>query len=209
MKHQPITEFQKKVDRCALCFGKDAIIVPKLPKISQPPPRVFILGEQPDREAALAGGENGLDGGDPAAERLRRFLEKAGVDPADVYYATSVLCVPRDAAARPRRPTATEAKNCTEHVQQLLALLSPKLVIPLGHTAIQTIQWIYKDWRELRQFILNYDVGNVLERNGIAVYPLYHTSASTLKARSETRQTRDWQRIPVILKSMGAQAPAR
>ena len=29
-----------------------------------------------------------------------------------------------------------------------------------------------REWTELRQFILNYDIGNVLEQGGLAVYPL-------------------------------------
>jgi uracil-DNA glycosylase family 4 len=202
-----ILELHSQVSLCSACFGKDAIVVPKFGPIPVSPPQVLILGEQPDREACLASGQNDLDNvGDPSIERLRMFMEKASLDPADVYYTTSVLCFPQDAARRPNRPAVREVKACTVYIQFLLAQLTPKLIIPLGHTAIQSIQWIYKDWRDLRQFILNYDIGNVLERKGISVYPLYHPSTFTLKSRPENRQIRDWQRIPVLLKSMGAKA---
>jgi uracil-DNA glycosylase family 4 len=202
-----IRELHARVSQCPTCFGRDGVIVPKFSNIGANPPPILLLGEQPDREVALASGRNDLDNvADPSVERLRMFIEKAPLDPADLFYATSVLCLPRDASARPARPTTGEVKSCTVHVQHLLGLLSPKLVVPLGHTAIQSIQWIYRDWRELRQFILNYDIGNVLERKGISVYPLYHPSALTLKSRPENRQIRDWQRIPTILKSMGVKA---
>ena len=204
---QPIDQFHERLRKCTTCFGPDAIIVPELAGIARTPPRVLILGEQPDREASLSSGRNDLENtADPSIGRLKMFLGKAGVEASEIYYATSVLCLPRDAAQRPKRPAASEVKSCTIHLEYLLGRLSPKLIVPLGHTAIQSIQWIFKDWRELRQFILNYDIGNVLERKGIAVYPLYHPAISTLKSRPENRQIRDWQRIPMILKSLGVQA---
>jgi uracil-DNA glycosylase family 4 len=201
-------EFYDRVCNCSICFGKDAIVVPKFAHIGEKPPQTLILGEQPDREAALATGRNDLDNdADPDIQRLKMFLRKADLDPSGFYYTTSVLCLPRDASRRPMRPSAKEVRSCTFHVQQLMRQVAPMLVIPLGHTAMQTVQWIFQDWRELRQFILNYDIGNVLERGGIAVYPLYHPTTRTLKSRSEIRQIRDWQRIPVILKSVGVQVP--
>jgi len=201
-----VEEFHSRVSDCPTCFGPDAIVVPGFREIGTPPPQILILGEQPDREAALASGKNDLDNvDDPSGERLRMFMEKAPLDPANVYYTTSVLCLPRDATRRPNRPPTSEVKSCTVHVQFMLSLLLPRLVIPLGHTAIQSLQWIFRDWRELRQFILNYDIGNVLERKGMYVYPLYHPSTFTLKSRPENRQIRDWQRIPMILKTMGVQ----
>lgn len=198
------TEFYAKVSRCPTCFGVKAIAVPRFRPIPRNPPPILILGEQPDRETSLASGRNDLDNvGDPTIERLRMFLEKAELDLSEVYYATSVLCLPNDAALRPNRPTVREVKACTGHLQYLIDKLSPTLIIPLGHTALQSIQWLFKDWRELRQFILNYDIGNVLERKGVAVYPLYHPSTFTLKSRPENRQIRDWQRVRMILKSTG------
>ena len=87
-------------------------------------------------------------------------------------------------------------------MKRLLLLLRPRLVVTVGHTALGSLQQIYPDWRELRQFILNYDVGNVLEQNKMAVYPLYHTSKDTLKTRPELRQSMDWKRIPQILEAL-------
>ncbi|MGH2569841.1 MAG: uracil-DNA glycosylase family protein [bacterium] len=202
-----IRDFHGKVTQCATCFGLDAITVPKFSDIGPNPPRILLLGEQPDRDVAGATGENSLENvADPGIERLRMFIQRAPLDLSDVYYATSVLCLPRDGSARPARPAIREVKGCTIHIQHLIGLLAPRLIIPLGHTAIQSIQWIYRDWRELGRFILNYDIGNVLERKGISVYPLYHPSAFTLKSRPESRQIRDWQRVPGILRSTSVRA---
>lgn len=202
-----IREFHGRVSQCPTCFGMGAITVPKFSDIGASPPRILLLGEQPDRDVALATGQNDLQNlEDPSIERLRMFIQRAPLDLSDIYYATSVLCLPLDGSARPARPEIREVKGCTVHIQHLIGLLAPKLIIPLGHTAIQSIQWIFRDWRELARFILNYDIGNVLERRGISVYPLYHPSALTLKSRPENRQIRDWQRVPGILRSTGVKA---
>jgi uracil-DNA glycosylase family 4 len=200
---QPVEKFFHDLRECALCYGKNQIFVPESRvRSGDGTPRIFILGEQPDRETCLVSGVNGFDHPDPNIARLREYLKLAGVDENDVFYTTSVMCIPRDAAKRGPRPSAKETKNCTRHVESLLRMLRPKLLIPLGHTSILSLQWIYTNWTELRQFILNYDVGNVLEKDGVAAYPLYYPSAATLKVRSADRQGRDWKRVPAILESL-------
>jgi DNA polymerase len=207
---EKITAFFRKVSKCTLCHGTDSIYVPKPSQMPErgSNPRVFILGEQPDPKACLASGLSGIDQEGPSVVRLRKFLRQAGIDEADVFFTTSVLCIPREPSMRGARPSPAEAKSCTRHIEKLLALVRPRVIVPVGHTAIQSIQWIYQDWTELRQFILNYDVGNVLVRNDLAVYPLYHTSTSTLRARPQDRQERDWRRLGSILESIGSVTPA-
>ena len=107
-------DFFERVCNCSVCFGKDAIIVPRFADIDDRSPQTLILGEQPDREAALATGRNDLDNDDdPDIQRLKMFLRKADLDPSGFYYATSVLCLPRDASKRPMRPAAREVRSCT------------------------------------------------------------------------------------------------
>jgi uracil-DNA glycosylase family 4 len=205
-----LAKFFQDVGSCPACYGEGNIFVPKCSTRSgDMAPRIFILGEQPEREACLVNGTNGLESPDPTVDRLREMLKIGGVSEADVFYTTSVLCIPKDAAKRGPRPSWVETRNCTGHVRKLLQMMSPKLIIPLGHTSILSVQEIYKDWTELRQYILNYDVGNVLEKDGTAVYPLYHTSEGTLKVRSRERQVRDWKQIPKILSSVVAKTTTK
>lgn len=201
--------FSRKVAGCRLCYGRrEAILVP------QPGPApdkvvVLILGEQPDREHCLAPASNGTGVPDSGRKAVDAFLVAAGVDPAITFYATVVQCVPRNEALRPRRPTPTEARNCARHLKDLIALVQPQVIVPLGHTAVYSLQMLYEDWTELRRYILNYDIGQVMERKGLAVYPLYHPSPTTLRARPHSRQVRDWQRIPVLLDSLARGRLAR
>jgi len=202
----PIDKFFDGVSTCALCHGVGGIFVPKSnsTKIGPEMPRVLILGEQPDPESARRTGQNDLTQGTQQVQRLRDFLRTAAIDESDVFYATSVMCIPGESTRRGSRPSALEMRNCVRHVEKLLSVLSPQVIVPVGHTSIQSVQWVYHDWKELCQFILNYDIGNVLERNGVTVYPLYHTSTATLRARPQDRQDRDWRRLGSIVESLGS-----
>lgn len=225
-----VRSFFQNVQRCRLCYGDAEIHVP----IPEPIPasiRVLVIGEQPQDRPAMGNGSpgtveaesrlparNGLEDerAAPAAtpgrgetEHLESYLRRAGIDSSDILYVTAVLCVPRDRALRPKRPTAAETKNCSSHLKALIGRIRPKLIVTLGHTGLLALQLAFPEWKELRQFILNYDVGGVLTRVDITVYPLYLPSESTRRARPESRQVRDWQRIPLLLDSLDKAARAR
>jgi len=201
--------FYRQVASCRTCYGqKEGTLVPPGAPAPDGTP-VLVLGEQPDREHCLAPASNGSGVPDSGRKAVAEFLAAAGVDPTLVMYATVVQCVPQNEALRPGRPTPTEARNCVRHLKELISLVRPRVIVPLGHTSLQSLQMLYDDWTELRRYILNYDVGNVLERKGLAVYPLYHPSPTTLKARPKIRQVRDWQRIPAILDSLARSRAAR
>jgi uracil-DNA glycosylase family 4 len=208
-KIQELSAFFDHVRKCQNCHGKDGILVPTPKPLPDPSRvRVILLGEQPDRATAGGKGSVGLQA-DPSLQILRQYVEASGVDTESILYLPAVQCLPKDETARTSRPSVREVRNCTPHLKTLLAHFKPSVVVPLGHTAIQVLQGAWDDWSELRQFILNYDVGAFLERNGVAVYPLYFPSNATLKARGEARQRRDWQRLAQVLDSVEKRAGAR
>ncbi|HMB70534.1 MAG TPA: uracil-DNA glycosylase family protein [bacterium] len=203
-----IQQLCRTVAGCTLCHGEDGIRVPKLavPGKDQRV-RLLLLGEQPDREATLGQKPIGL-AHDNSLQQLRKYVEHAGLSPDEVLYATAVFCVPRDESRRVGRPSTEEARNCARHVRRLLEAVQPQLVVTLGHTALLALQHSHREWTDLRQFILNYDVGAVLEGHDFAIYPLYFPSESTLRARGERRQLLDWKRIPSILEAAERRAAA-
>jgi uracil-DNA glycosylase family 4 len=197
--------FFREVNRCRLCYAGNSDILVPLPDPLPATPRVLVIGEQPCRASATKG-RNRMEGSEPGSEHLRSYLERAGVTLSEVLYVTAVLCVPESRELRAGRPTATETKNCSRHLRKLVERTQPKLVVPLGHTGLLALQFAFPEWTELRQFILNYDIGAVLTRGELTVYPLYLPSSSTLNARPEGRQVRDWQKVPHVLESLEKEA---
>lgn len=196
-----IQQHMANVRGCSLCHGPSGIVVPSLdiPKDASKV-RVLLLGEQPDRKAVVARRRSGL-WKDPNLMLLRKYVARTGMGQDEFAYATAVLCVPKDASRRGARPSTEEARNCAEHLRGILHHLRPQLVVTLGHTPLLTLQQAFRTWTELRQYILNYDVGRVLDGRDFSVYPLYFPSESTLKARGERRQFQDWEKIPQILEA--------
>jgi uracil-DNA glycosylase family 4 len=202
-----IREFFRQVADCHQCYPGNEIAVPMPPDGARLANiRVVIVGEQPHRPSALGSGLLDIEKGDATVGRLRDYLKETGLSRSEVLYTTAVMCVPKDEKLRPDRPSFREARHCSRHLRRLFEVVRPNLIVPLGHTAIQAVQCVYQDWTELRQFILNYDVGRVLVRPDVTVYPLYMTSSDTLRARHDSKQRKDWQRIPSILKSADRRA---
>ncbi|MCA9751911.1 MAG: hypothetical protein KC591_06945 [Gemmatimonadetes bacterium] len=202
-----IRQFFREVSRCRQCYGAHDILVPAPDEASEKA-RILIVGEQPHRDATQNDKGLGAHAEDPTVSQLTAYLEEAGVAHSEILYVTAVMCVPVDESLRPGRPTLDEARACSRHLRRLITILKPRLVIPLGHTAVQAVQACFPEWTELRQYILNYDVGRVLEGRETTVYPLYLASPSTLQARPEMRQRRDWARIPSILNGTERRATA-
>ncbi|MBZ0269007.1 hypothetical protein K8I85_12685 [bacterium] len=199
---EKIRQHMASVKECTTCHGSDGIIVPAL-DLSKTGShlRVLLLGEQPSREAESGRRKTHGLWKDPDLELLRQYVEATGLPQASFLYATAVLCMPKDEKARGPRPSTDEARNCGKHIRGLIHAMEPELVVTLGHTPLLTLQHTYRTWTELRQFILNYDVGRSLTGKDFTCYPLYFPSESTLKARGERRQRQDWLRIPDILEA--------
>ncbi len=194
---KPIAPVFDEIAKCIRCFADCGIDVPRPEIPDNKRIRVVLIGEQPTSQGS-AEKPLGLSN-DPALTMLRDYMKQGGVALDETLYMTAVLCLPKDETRRGDRPSSKEVKNCSAHVRTVLAHVAPQLVVTLGHTALLSLQHAHRDWTKLGQFILNYDVGNVLEGNQFNAYPLYFPSESTLRARPEYRQQRDWQRIPSIL----------
>lgn len=202
-----IRQHMQGVKSCSLCHGQNGIVVPSLDIPGNGSRiRMMLLGEQPSPNARSRRRKKPLGlWEDPSLELLRKYVGQTGIPREEMLYATAVLCLPKDETRRRTRPSTDEARNCGKHVRGLLDTVRPQLVVTLGHTPLLTLQHTYQEWTELRQYILNYDVGTILEGRSFSVYPLYFPSDATLKARGERRQLQDWTRIAKIL---GEKSPA-
>jgi uracil-DNA glycosylase family 4 len=189
-----VDAFLREIGACTRCYGKkEAIHVPAIMRAPRHEVDLLLIGEQPPRGLGAASLE--------PSEEIRAFLAEVRINEDRLFYATAVLCTPESEKLRTGRPTPPEVRQCSTHLKRLATLLKPRVIVPLGHTSVQTVQAMFPAWSEVRRFILNYDIGAVLERKGMVVYPLYHPYPATLATRPRSRQLRDWQRIPQLIES--------
>ena len=122
---------------------------------------VVLVGEAPGRQED----EHGRPFCGRAGQLLDEALDAAGLPRGDVYITNVVKARP----PRNRDPTAPEVEHWMPVLEAELALLAPRLVVPLGRHA-------------LAHFAPGAKIGEVhgelLIERGRALYPLYHPAAA-------------------------------
>jgi len=145
---------------------------------------VMIVGEAPGRQED----ENGRPFCGRAGRLLDEALEATGLPRADVYITNVVKARP----PRNRDPTAPEVEHWMPVLEAELALVAPRLVVPLGRHA-------------LAHFAPGTKIGDVhgtlLVERGRALYPLYHPAAALRSTNLRETFLADARGIPEALSS--------
>jgi uracil-DNA glycosylase len=100
--------------------------------------RVMFVGEQPGNEEDLAG--RPFVG--PAGRLLEAALEEAGIDRAQAYVTNVVKhfkWVPRGKKRIHAKPDAGEIRACRPWLEAEIAVVKPRVLVPLGATAAQAL----------------------------------------------------------------------
>jgi uracil-DNA glycosylase len=146
---------------------------------------VMIVGEAPGRFED----EQGRPFVGRAGQLLDELLAAAGLVRADVFITNVVKARP----PRNRDPTRAEVEHWMPVLEDQLALVSPRLVVPLGRHALAHFAPIAK-------------IGEVhgvltIER-GRALYPLYHPAAALRSTKLRETLFADARGIPDALASL-------
>jgi uracil-DNA glycosylase len=161
-----------------------------VPGEGSPTAEVMIVGEAPgaseDREGRPFVGR--------AGKLLDELLAEAGLERGDVFITNVVK-------ARPpgnRDPRADEVAHHMPWLEQQLALIQPRLVVPLGRHALAHFAPDEKISEVHGQ--LHY----VRER---ALFPMYHPAAALRTRRLRETLFEDARRLPAALEEVRAGAP--
>jgi uracil-DNA glycosylase family 4 len=88
---------------------------------------VFLIGEGPGREED----RQGLPFVGRAGTVLDSLLESIGLEREEVFITSVVKCRPPDN----RPPTRDESRTCRPYLERQLALIDPKVIVPMGRWA--------------------------------------------------------------------------
>lgn len=146
---------------------------------------VVLVGEAPGRQED----EQGRPFCGRAGQLLDDALREAGL-PRSLVYITNVV---KARPPRNRDPTAAEVQHWMPFLEAELALLSPRLVVPLGRHA-------------LAHFAPGAKIGEVrgeltVER-GRTLYPLYHPAAALRSTKLRETFLADARGIPAALEGL-------
>jgi uracil-DNA glycosylase family 4 len=171
-----------QVRACRKCLEAGYPIAP-VPIVSgQPGAHVMTIGQAPGPTEVVA--KRPFNAG--SGKRLFKWLAEAGFEEAEfraTQHMTAVTkCYPgrSESGHGDRVPSKEEQALCRPWLDRELALVSPKLIIPIGRLAIG----LYFDLK----LPLDRIIGTQLTRDGQVIVPLPHSSgASTWHQKPENR----------------------
>ena len=153
-----------------------------VPGEGSPQARVMFVGEGPgfheDRQGRPFVG--------PAGQFLNELLASVGLQRQDVFITNMVKCRPPNN----RDPFPGEIASCSHYLEEQIALIQPRVIIPLGRHA-------------LAKWFPNESISKVRARprqvGGFTVFPLYHPAAALHNPALRETIERDFQTMAQLL----------
>ena len=142
---------------CGLSITRKKVVVGKGNETA----RIVIIGEGPGEQEDI----KGLPFVGRAGKMLDTALSSVDIDPLkDCYITNIVKCRPPNN----RKPTSSEVETCMPWLNEQVNLLSPKIIILAGSTAVQSFLGIKEPISKIR--------GQWIEKNNIKYMPIFHPS---------------------------------
>ncbi len=132
--------------------------------------KIVFIGEAPGKEEDLQG--------EPfvgsAGKLLNLVLEKTGISRKNVYVTNLIRCRP----PKNRKPMKNELNACSKYLERELKFITPKIIAPLGNTALYAIMRKYG----LKPSKIGDIHGKIFETESpwgdVMIIPLYHPAAA-------------------------------
>lgn len=157
---------------------------------------VMFIAEAPGR---FGGDATGVPlSHDASGRHFGRLLGAAQIDREALFITNAVLCNPRDAADRNRKPNRRELENCGSWLRLQVEVVNPRVVVTLGATALSALCTL-----EAHSYRLRNALRMPIPWFGRILIPLYHPSPLTRAWRSDAEQVEDFQWLGEYLRQSG------
>lgn len=133
-------------------------------------PEIMIVGEAPGNQED----KDGVFFCGPAGKKIDEYIERAGLSKSQVRFENIVRCIPPNGKGGVRPPSDKEIDCCFQYLWSEINRLKPKLIIPVGNTAL-TAFTKYKAITRARGKL--YEWKNPLNETSYEVLPTIHPAA--------------------------------
>jgi DNA polymerase len=153
----------------------------------------------PDAEVLFVGEAPGADEdrqGIPfvgrAGQLMNDAMKNAGIPRSMVYIANTLKCRPPEN----RDPLPEELQNCSKYLVAQIALIKPRIIVPLGRFGLE---------RLIKKGLKISEVhGKPLKRkDGIIFFPMYHPAAALHQPKYCESIVTDFKKLAKLLKREG------
>lgn len=174
----PINE---RILACTDCILRETCLNP-VPGSGYPDANVMYVGEGP----GAVEDDMGEPFRGPSGQLLRQLSQESGVPKEDTYYTNVVKCRPPNN----RDPRTEEINTCLHYLDEQIALIDPKVIVPVGRWAM--IQFLPDD-------LITRVHGRPQIVHGRVVLPIVHTAAALRRPEWKPMIAQDLKLIPRIL----------
>jgi len=189
----PMLEEQVKgCTRCELAKTRTNTVFSR----GNPKAHLVFVGEAPGADED----EQGLPFVGKAGQLLDKMIAAMGLDAEkDVYVCNIIKCRPPGN----RRPTAEETNSCIPYLHDQLANVSPKVIVAMGNTSVQTLLDTKLGITRLRGQWKLY-------RGKTLLMPTYHPSYLLRESPIQKLAKQEaWEDLQKVMKELGLPAPAK
>ncbi len=131
----------------------------------------------------------------PSGQVFNKLLNAAGIDRNRVFMTNLVKCI----LPKNRKPKASEIESCSQFLNDEIAIIQPKVIVPLGYYATRSILLKFHANPDNIEMSFKNINGQLLNFNGIKVYPLTHPSALLYNPSFEAITIEKYKRLKDFL----------
>lgn len=182
-----LNRIAKEAAACTKC-GLHRMRTKVVPGQGAPGPEIMFVGEAPGYDED----QQGLAFVGRAGQLLTRMIAAMGFTREEVFIANILKCRPPEN----RQPMPDEMAACLPYLRAQIGILTPRVIIALGATAVRGLLGVETGITKLR--------GKWTEFEGIPLMPTFHPS---YLLRKEEAKKDVWIDLKEVLKKIGRQPP--
>lgn len=149
---------------------------------------VLFVGEAPGKDED----QQGVPFVGQAGKLMDNAMAQAGIPRSKVYIANTLKCRPPDN----RDPKPEEIENCSGFLAAQVALIKPRIIVPLGRFGLD--QLVKKGLK-----ISEVHGRAIRRKDGIIFFPMYHPAAALHQPRYRQDIQTDFMKLAKLLKREG------
>ncbi len=191
-KEKEFRKLSKNSSQCRLCPAMSDLPAILSSKNGSIHTDLVFVAEAPGR---FGSGRTGIPfHGDRSGDNFEQLLNHVGLKRKDIFITNAVLCNPLKNGNN-RRPTIKEIDNCTSFLENLINLITPKIISTLGGVGLEAINRIFSVSYKLADV-----VASPLPIGKFILFPLYHPSPRVIYTRrSLDHQKKDFEKLLTTL----------
>jgi DNA polymerase len=131
----------------------------------------------------------------PSGQVFNNLLHRAGIERKSVFMTNLVKCI----LPRNRKPVPDEIESCSSFLEDEIAIIQPRIIVPLGYYATNAIIVKYHPAPSQSELTFKNIKGRLINLGGMKIFPLTHPSALLYNPSFEARTIESYKKLKSLL----------